>query len=169
MVSILNAVLDQVWPQVDKQNLQVLDAGCGTGLLGQQLFEAAYRNLYGFDLSPEMIEKAQQKGLYEELSAGVDLTKSLLNQLTHSEFDVTACVGVLTQGHVPPSGVQQLIEITRVGGLIALSARDTYVRDYAFDEFCDQLAEQGQVQNLYKEYGPLVGDTKGLFVVMQKN
>lgn len=49
-----------------RQGLAVLDAGCGTGLAGPVLRPLAAR-LDGIDLSPAMVEKARQRGLYDHL------------------------------------------------------------------------------------------------------
>lgn len=50
----------------DAAGLTVLDAGCGTGLCGPLLRPFAER-LDGVDLSPKMLEKAEEKGCYDEL------------------------------------------------------------------------------------------------------
>ena len=47
-------------------DLQILDAGCGTGLLGQYLRPHA-RRLVGVDLSRKMLEKAARLSLYDGL------------------------------------------------------------------------------------------------------
>ena len=44
----------------------VLDIGCGTGLCGP-LFRSLARRLVGIDLSPRMIEKVRERGVYDEL------------------------------------------------------------------------------------------------------
>ena len=46
--------------------LDIADAGCGTGLCAPALRPLA-RRLVGVDLSPEMLVKARQRGLYDEL------------------------------------------------------------------------------------------------------
>jgi predicted TPR repeat methyltransferase len=46
--------------------LDVCDAGCGTGLLGPLLRPYA-RTLTGVDLSPKMLEKARERGVYDAL------------------------------------------------------------------------------------------------------
>ena len=46
--------------------LDIVDAGCGTGLLAQHLRPYA-RRLVGVDLSPKMLEKAATRALYDEL------------------------------------------------------------------------------------------------------
>jgi predicted TPR repeat methyltransferase len=52
-----------------RRRLDVLDLGCGTGLCGAALRQAAAK-LTGVDLSREMIRKAQERGLYDELVVG---------------------------------------------------------------------------------------------------
>ena len=47
----------------------VLDLGCGTGLCGVQFRDWA-RTLTGVDLSPNMLAKARERGLYDELLQG---------------------------------------------------------------------------------------------------
>lgn len=47
----------------------ILDLGCGTGLSGAAFKDMATR-LDGVDLSPCMIEKARQRGIYDALSVG---------------------------------------------------------------------------------------------------
>jgi predicted TPR repeat methyltransferase len=56
-------------------NLDVLDAGCGTGLCGPLLRPFA-RRLTGVDLSPAMLQRAQARQAYDDLVTG-ELTAHL--------------------------------------------------------------------------------------------
>ncbi|TVR60254.1 MAG: tetratricopeptide repeat protein [Candidatus Competibacteraceae bacterium] len=47
-------------------NLDILDAGCGTGLCGPMV-KAYARALTGVDLSPKMLEEARRRSVYDEL------------------------------------------------------------------------------------------------------
>lgn len=49
--------------------LRVLDAGCGTGLMGVEARGLA-GTLAGFDLAPRMVEKARARGVYDRLWVG---------------------------------------------------------------------------------------------------
>jgi predicted TPR repeat methyltransferase len=51
----------------DMRPLDLLDIGCGTGLLGVELRDIA-GHLAGVDLSPKMIEQARRRGIYQELA-----------------------------------------------------------------------------------------------------
>lgn len=70
-------------------DLDVVELGCGTGLAGRHLRPFA-RHLVGMDLSPEMIERAEQTGLYDQLAVA-EITAWLL-QLDAPTFDlIVAC------------------------------------------------------------------------------
>jgi predicted TPR repeat methyltransferase len=47
----------------------MIDLGCGTGLSGQA-FAVAARRISGIDMSPRMLEKAGEKGVYHRLTCG---------------------------------------------------------------------------------------------------
>ena len=52
---------------MDIPNLKVLDFGCGTGLVGQNLHENGFRKISGIDASQGMLNQAKGKGVYEHL------------------------------------------------------------------------------------------------------
>ncbi len=69
-------------------SLNVLDAGCGTGLCGAALRPYAGQ-LAGVDLSPKMLDKAGQTRHYDELQAA-ELTDYLSRQPARFELVVSA-------------------------------------------------------------------------------
>lgn len=52
--------------ELSQRGLDILDAGCGTGLCGPLLKPMA-RTLVGVDISPGMLDKARARGMYDEL------------------------------------------------------------------------------------------------------
>ncbi len=50
-----------------RNNLDILDLGCGTGLAGAAFADWAHR-IDGIDLSPAMIDKARARGVYADLT-----------------------------------------------------------------------------------------------------
>lgn len=69
-----------------RRELDIVDAGCGTGLLAPYLRPYA-RELVGVDLSPKMLEKAAQRALYDR-TAAADLVSFLRSSA--KAFDVVA-------------------------------------------------------------------------------
>jgi predicted TPR repeat methyltransferase len=83
----------------DASGLEILDIGCGTGLSGVGLKERAAR-LTGIDLSPEMIEVARGRGIYDRLEVAEII--AWLNH-TQGQFDlITACDCMVYFGDLQP-------------------------------------------------------------------
>lgn len=110
-------LIEALKPHCTGQPLDVLDAGCGTGLCGPLLRPMA-RNLAGVDLSSAMIEKARERGVYDHLEVS-DLVESLLR--SPAAFDLLICADVLIYlGESAPFYEAAALAL-RPGGLLALS------------------------------------------------
>ena len=77
--------------KVTGDRLDVLDAGCGTGLVGALLRNRSSR-LVGIDLSDSMLELAKRKNIYDELHKG-DLLSFMWAR--PQSFDVVTCAATL--------------------------------------------------------------------------
>ena len=99
---------------------KILDAGCGTGLVGEILNKNSFKNLIGVDFSQEMLNIAKQKNVYQSLDL-VDLTKKL--DYEDNLFDAVICAGTFTCGHVGPETLREMIRITTQGGFICFTVR----------------------------------------------
>ena len=98
----------------------VLDAGCGTGLVGEILYKNNFRNIDGVDFSKEMLNIANQKNIYQSLKL-VDLTKKL--DYENDSFDAIICAGTFTCGHVGPEALREMVRITKQGGYVCFTVR----------------------------------------------
>ena len=117
----------------------VLDAGAGTGVLGEILKALGYANLHGLDASVGMLEIAGLKRNYR------DLRQQFLGEpldYDSDNFALVASSGVFTQGHAPLDGLDELLRITRSGGHLVFSIARTYL-DGPFDAKRRQLEETG--------------------------
>jgi 2-polyprenyl-3-methyl-5-hydroxy-6-metoxy-1,4-benzoquinol methylase len=94
----------------------ILDAGCGTGLVGVALAKSGANNIDGMDLSPSMLEFARKTRAYKDLAI-VDMSKVINKQ--DQSYDVITCVGTFTQGHVGPKpAFQELIRLLKKDGIL---------------------------------------------------
>ena len=121
------------------------DVGCGTGQVGAYLNEAGFSDIDGMDLSQEMVDKASELGVYQTLTADVDLNQPLSESWT-GHYSITLCCGVFTLGHVKPEALQHLVAITRPGGLVLTSTRTAYYDESDYQSVTDQLVESGRVK-----------------------
>ncbi|MBI3128937.1 MAG: tetratricopeptide repeat protein [Candidatus Tectomicrobia bacterium] len=103
--------------KVEKASWRVLDMGCGTGLCGP-LFRGLAARLDGVDLSPRMIEKAREKGVYDHLSAG-DLVDALRAERGALDLACAADVLIYAGDLAPVFGAAH--GALKDGGLLAFS------------------------------------------------
>ncbi|MDE2938997.1 MAG: class I SAM-dependent methyltransferase [Chloroflexota bacterium] len=118
----------------------VLDAGAGTGLVGECLHEMGFRNMTAMDLSLGMLEVARRKSIYEALD---QMTMGETLDYSTDQFDASVIVGVFTQGHAPASSIDELVRVVKSGGHIVFSLRtDTYLEN-GFKDKMDSLESAG--------------------------
>lgn len=98
----------------------ILDCGAGTGLLGVLLAGLGYRGLAAIDMSREMLELAEKRGLYDDCRRRV-LGEPL--DFPDGRFAGVVAAGVFTAGHAPAESFAELCRITRPGGLVIFGVR----------------------------------------------
>ena len=121
---------------VFKKNCKILDAGCGTGLVGIELKKNGYSNIEGVDFSQNMLGLVPQ-GIYKKIGK-VDLNKPL--KFKANMYDVIMCVGTFTYGHVKPKALDELIRITKNRGLICFTINEGIYEEYGFDNKIKELS-----------------------------
>lgn len=137
----------QKYDSTPSQDVKVLDAGCGTGLVGVILENLGYRQIDGFDLSDQMVEVAEKTNSYQDLKGGIDMNQKI-EAYKDNQYDGSLACGVFTLGHVPPESLNEMIRFTRSGGFIVVSTRKSYYNGTNFQEVADQLEAQGKVKLL---------------------
>ncbi len=113
---------------VDPGAVRVLDAGCGTGLVGRWLWRRGVRHLTGVDLSEGMLVRARGRQIYELLVPG-DIVQDC--GLENESFDVVCAIGLMTFGHADASALPRLFSYVRPGGHLVWTLRPDYVASSA--------------------------------------
>ncbi len=123
---------------------KILDAACGTGLVGDALHRLGFTDLHGVDLSAGMIAVAKRKKVYASL-----LQAALGEELPYATglFDAFMVSGAFTPRHAPPESLAELLRVTRPGGLAIFSLR-TDDPAPGFNEVIDSLTQDGSWQLL---------------------
>ena len=118
------------------KNCKILDAGCGTGLVGIELKKCGYSNIEGVDFSQNMLDLVPQD-IYKKIEK-IDLNKFL--KFKDDTYDVVMCVGTFTYGHVKPQALDELIRITKNKGLICFTINEGIYEEYGFDNKIKELS-----------------------------
>ncbi len=138
----------------------ILDAGCGTGLLGPLLEIAGYPEVIGLDLSSSMLAAAQASGAYTDL-VQADLSTGL--PLPTDKFAGVVSAGVFTTGHVRADALAGLVRVCRPGGLMVLTVKTT-LWEAGLAAGLEDMAERGQIDvlGLTEPYLSLPGEEQGV-------
>ena len=120
------------------KNSKILDAGCGTGLVGIELKKYNYSNIEGVDFSQSMLDLIPQN-IYQKIEK-IDLNKPLI--FKNNIYDVVMCVGTFTYGHVKPHALDEIIRITKNKGLICFTINEGIYEEYGFDKKIKELSDK---------------------------
>lgn len=109
----------------------VLDVGAGTGLLAAALVGLGFPDeIDGLDLSPEMLARAGEKGIYRSLSQA-DITRPLPR---NGEYAGVVSSGTFTHGHVGPGALRNLFATALPDAVFALSVNAGVWSSHGFDK-----------------------------------
>jgi SAM-dependent methyltransferase len=117
----------------------LLDAGAGTGLMGEVLGILGYSDITALDLSEGMLEVAAKTGAYKEtrqMALGGPL------DFPSDHFAGMICLGTFVGGHAPTSSLDELIRIMKPGARVIFTVRNDVLAD--FKKAMDAHAEAGR-------------------------
>ena len=150
---------------VKDKTKNIIDVGCGTGLVGLQLKKLGYKNFDGIDISKEMIDIAVDRG-YESLFLG-NLNESL--PVESNKYEAAICVGVFTHGHVGPSRLKELARVVKPEGIICFTVNEDVYESYGFDDAIKSLEAESvwKVLELSKKNYMMKKNVKGLYCIAE--
>ena len=125
---------------VPRHDAALLDAGVGTGAIGNILSLLGYNNLSGIDMSDGMLEKARARQCY------ADLRKAVLGDalpFVDGSFDAIISTGTFTTGHAPASAFDELTRILENNGVIIFTVGTTVWDEAGFAVKLGELERRG--------------------------
>lgn len=127
---------------VPTDNGPVLDAGAGTGMGADNLRLLGYDEIHGVDASPRMLDAARRKGLYASLHEAM-LGGSVL-PFEDDTFAGVLGLGILIPGHAPPEALDELVRVTKPGGVLVYNVGAEEYATSGFKEKHDALEKEGK-------------------------
>jgi len=105
-----------------EQGKKVIDVGCGSGfwLEGYTRHGVLKENIFGVDLSPKNVAEIKQRGFAAEVGNALAL------EIADDSFEFTISNGVIHHTSDPFLAFQELVRITKPGGLIYLAVYNAW-------------------------------------------
>lgn len=144
-MTVSKAVVNHLKPGATEQPYMVLDAGCGTGLVGAQLLKIAPQDMpmqvVGCDISVPMVVKAREKGYSSCFTMDLNCPMTLADDA----FDAATCAGTFVHAHVVPDPLlPELVRVVKPGGLVVATVRRSlYDSDPSYSKVIEQLKNAG--------------------------
>ncbi|XP_070565374.1 methyltransferase-like protein 27 isoform X3 [Ptychodera flava] len=156
---------------VSDKHARILDCGCGTGLVGEQLRAMGYDNIDGVDMSEDSLQIAREKGIYSKLLAE-EMGAHPMDGVQKDLYDAIICCGVFVSGHVTDVVLHEWTRVVKPGGFIVIAVNEKYIHLVKGDTF-KKLMETKVIEvtdDLYLPAFVVIGDknASGCFVITMK-
>lgn len=130
---------------LDDRSAAVLDVGCGTGLTCQYLAEHGFTTFDGIDITPAMIVKSRERGIYRDLYQA-DITEPL--DMPDATYDAAISSGTFTLGHVGAEPIPEIVRVLKPGALFACSIHTDIWRAKGFEARFAALEAAGAMRRV---------------------
>jgi ubiquinone/menaquinone biosynthesis C-methylase UbiE len=122
------------------KNTAIVDAGCGTGLVGTELAKLGAEQIDGLDISQGMLDVAGKTGAYKSLRI-VDLTTRL--PIVDGKYDALTCCGTFTHGHLGPAPLAEFVRVIKTSGIVVATVLDSHWEEKGFEAEIQRLEREG--------------------------
>ena len=129
--------VDLLKKHTPSKDIKILDAGCGTGLVGIELKKNGFQNFDGADFSQKMLDLVPMN-IYRNLFK-IDLNKKI--DIKDNAYEGITCVGTFTFGHVNPPALDEMVRISKTGSLICFTINIGIYEEYGFDKKIKELED----------------------------
>lgn len=150
-------------------NQPLLDIGAGTGLVAEAL---PGLTVDAIDITPEMLVKAGEKGLYRNRVIG-DLTKPL--EFADGAYGGVISCGTFTHGHVGPECLEELLRVTAPGALFVCGTIAPVLDGLGFGSALAILVAKGRITpvifreiEIYEGVDHPHADDRGIVMVFRR-
>lgn len=152
----------------EKKHLNILDFGCGTGLVGVELakvFSGKFSfELDGIDISERMIKHSREKNIYRQVWC-LDLFREILPQ--QYQYDLIVSSGVFLEGHVGFKMVDILLNSLEPFGILFFTVRESFKQKYIQD-YLKYVVDNPRTEVLHDLSISYLPDIKCQMIVLKK-
>ena len=124
---------------------RILDAGAGTGLVGEALKRAGFEQLEAVDYAPQMLDIARGKNLYRDIHVA-DLGRQ--TALPGDAYDAIVTCGTTTQ--MPSAALREFARLVRPGGKIIFAVMTAGWDEFGWASVFQELENAGRLSLVEK-------------------
>ena len=143
------ALLGRQNPALDAN---ILDVGCGTGLLAEHLRALGFANIDGLDFSADMLAEAQRLKRINN-AYNRDLNQPL--PPPDQPYDYLVSTGTFTHGHVNALCLPELMNWLVDGGMLIATVHQDVWSQGLFDQTIERMQRDGFLKSVDMEKGTL--------------
>ena len=130
----------------------ILDVGCGTGLLAEHLRALGFANIDGLDFSADMLAEAQRlkrinNAYYRDLNQPLPPPDQ--------RYDYLVSTGTFTHGHVNALCLPELMNWLVDGGMLIATVHQHVWSQGLFDQTIERMQRDGFLKSVDMEKGTL--------------
>jgi ubiquinone/menaquinone biosynthesis C-methylase UbiE len=113
-----------------------------------------------------MLEVAERTGVYKSLNVA-NLAETL--DIPSQSYDAVICVGTMTEGHVGPEAFDEFVRVSKAGGVIVSTIRESVWQAKGYEAKVNGLADEGRVKVVARkrEHQRIGAGVYAYFVVLE--
>ena len=119
----------------------IIDVGCGTGLVAKELFEMGFEIIDGVDVSKGMLKQARALGIYRYLyqhRIGLNVAASIAG------YGGVLCVGSFGLGHMGKEDINNLIDMAKSDAPIVIFMNAEPFEEQNYIATIESLSDAGR-------------------------
>ncbi|CAL1527701.1 unnamed protein product [Lymnaea stagnalis] len=145
-------IMVELFPESSNRDaVYILDVAAGSGFAGQQIRRRGFTKIDALEPSEGMMNLAIAKNIYTRTFLAY-LNGTSLN-IESDFYDVALICGGMGQGHIPCSGLDELVRVVKPGGLVIIVMREKYLTSVA--EYKDRLEPRMKELELADQWEPV--------------
>ena len=110
-----------------------------------------FNRVDGCDLSPKMLDIARQRAIYGRLFE-IDLLAPPMD-VADGHYDAAIAVGAFATGHLDGDAVDEMLRITRPGGVVIITTNDQFYETSILQDRFKSLEENQLITDIEAEHG----------------
>lgn len=126
------SLTDELKAGGDKDTMEILDMGCGSGLVGKHLKDYGFNKTVGVDCSQGMLDEVSKNrpDAYSELKLLFLGSPDTFPEEMRNRFAFVTASGILADNHLDCSVFEEMLLALKVGGIACFATRTEYLEKY---------------------------------------